>query len=195
MSTAGKTVGFGMNNFWELTWAWVPRSVQEGRPHENMSWAWSISLKNLVRSDDLHQKLGKFHQLFITGKRTVLKVCCQMGRHSPKGTCVLGNAKCWCLPYSSVSQKSLLSVYGPAAQPGLQVWDSQEVPIPLKGSGLTPFSLCLPVFSQQWGLLSLTGVVPCQFERLFVSFEVVRFSNFVFSDYSLPFFAWCCFTC
>lgn len=69
------------------------------------------------------------------------------------------------------------------------MWDSQEVPVPLNGSGLTLFSLCLPICSQQWGLLSSKGAVPCQFECLFAPFEFVRFSNFAFSDYSLLFFA------
>lgn len=184
---AGKIVGFGKNNFWELTWAWVPKSVQEGRPHGRMSWAWSVLG---TWSDNLHQKLGKFHQLFITGKRTVLKVC-PMGKHSPKGICVLGNPKCCCIPYPSVSKKTLLSVSSPAAQPG----GSQAVSIPLKGLGLTPFSLCLPICRWPWRLLSWKGAVPCQFGCLFVPVEFVRFSNFVFSDYWLLFFACCCFTC
>lgn len=112
----------------------------------------------------------------------------QPNGHSPKGICVLGNPKCYCIPYPSVSKKLLLSVYGPAAQPEPQLQDSQEVPILLKCSRLTPFSLCLSICSWQWGLLSWKGEVPCQFGCLFVTMEFVTFSNFVFSDYSLLFF-------
>lgn len=45
-----------------------------------------VHSKGVVWSNDCHQKLGKFHHLFVTGKRTVLKVCWLLGKHSPKGT-------------------------------------------------------------------------------------------------------------
>lgn len=106
-----------------------------------------VCLRSLVWSDDeIYPKLGKFHQLFITGKRTVLQVCCPMGKHSPKGKCVLSNPKCYCISYPSVSKRPL-PVYGPAAQPEPQLWDGQGALIPFKGLGLTLVSLCLPIFS------------------------------------------------